>query len=228
MFSLLKLFGNHEIDAWRDEYTLVAAATLNRVAGDLLESFEEDLKEASWKDGLLRPGGFIAERVTPTVNAVARPVIEAFLKRANGALLEIVEHQTTWQYEPQSGGQDQHANDGWQDVAVAAGPLAGGVAVAAALPAMAVTTSTAVFGLVTTTAISWPVVVGGGAIAGIGIATGLLNAGKLWDKTEARLRKKIREHVVSILLRGTEKHPAVLEQLRDVLAKTAERAKRSC
>lgn len=228
MFALGNLFGNHEVDAWRDDYTLAAAATLNQVAGDLIADFESDLKNATWKDGLLGQSSFIAERVTPTVHAVARPVVDAFVNKANEALLSIVECQSTWQYEPMSGGEDHHAGGGMVNVALAAGPLAGGVATLAAVPLMAVTTSTAFFGLVTTTAISWPVVVGGGALATVGIATGLLNTGKLWDKTEARLRKKIREHVVSILLKGSEKQPAVLEQLSAVLEATAERAKKAC
>ncbi|URD60772.1 hypothetical protein M8312_13495 [Sphingomonas sp. KRR8] len=228
MFNLLNLFDNHEINAWRDDYTLAAAATLNQVAGDLIADFEKDLKQATWKEGLLAQSRFIAERVTPTVHAVARPIVDAFVDRANGALWRIVECHSTWQYEPMSGGEDHHADGGLADVALAAGPLAGGVAALAAVPAMAVTTSTAFFGLVTTTAISWPVVVGGGALAAVGIATGLLNTGKLWDKTEAPLRRKVREHVVSILLKGSEKHPAVLEQLIAVLEATAERAKKAC
>jgi hypothetical protein len=79
---------------------------------------------------------------------------------------------------------------------------------------------------VTTTAISWPIVIGGSALAGIGVATGVLNTAKIWDKTEARLRRKIRDHVVCALLQGRPGSPAILDQLKDVLDDAAKKAKK--
>ncbi len=223
--GLFNFFGHREIDEWRDQYTLAAAATLNTFAVQWIESFEEELKTATWKDGLLAQNSFIATRIAPRLQTEAAQVLDHIVEGANRALQRIVEHQAVWQCEP-SAPDVPDAFEGWQDVAVAAGPLAGGVVAAAALPTMAVTTSTAFFGLVTTTAISWPVVIGGGALAAIGVATGVLNTARIWDKTEARLRAKVRDHVVAVLLEGNPKHPSILEQLKRVLADAAAKAKK--
>lgn len=223
--NFLNLFGKHEIDVWRDDHTLVAASCLKEVAADLIASFEKDLKAASWKDGLIGQNAFIATNVNPRIHEMARPLVDYIVTRANEALARIVAHQAIWQYRPTVAPEGEAAFEGWQDVAVAAAPLAGGVATAVALPAMAVTTSAAFFGLVTTTAVSWPVVVGGGAVAAVGIGTGLINAGKIWDKTEARLRRKVQDHVVATLLVG-DRQPSVLKQLTDAFATTAKEAKR--
>lgn len=223
--NFLNLFRKHEIDAWRDDYTLAAASVLNEVATDLIASFEDDIKAASWKDGLLGQKAFIARNVDLRIHEMARPLVDRIITRANEALARIVAHQAIWQYRPTDAPAGEEAFEGWQDVAVAAAPLAGGVATAVALPAMAVTTSAAFFGLVTTTVVSWPVVVGGGAVAAVGIVTGMINAGKIWDKTEVRLRRKVHDHVVATLLVG-DRQPSVLEQLTDAFAATANEAKR--
>lgn len=74
--NFLNLFGKHEIDAWRDDYTLAAASILNEVAADLIASFEEDFKAASWKDGLVGQNAFIARSVNPRIHEMARPLID--------------------------------------------------------------------------------------------------------------------------------------------------------
>jgi hypothetical protein len=99
------------------------------------------------------------------------------------------------------------------------------MASAAAVPFAAVTTTTALFGLVSFTAISWPVVVGGSAVAAVGVATGVLNTAKLKDRTTARLRHRVSRFILSSLIEGTEGSPAVLQQLAAEFAHTARRAK---
>ena len=222
----MQLFGAHEIDAWRDDFTLLAAARLNGLAVDLIASFESDLATATWKDGLVGQSALLAKTVTPRIHEIAQPIVDQIIVRANEALASIVEYQAIWQYHrPTDVPGPEGALEGWKDIAVAAAPLAGGVATAAAIPTFAVTTSVAFFGLITTTVVSWPVLVGGTAAAGLAIATGVLNAGKIWDKAEARLRKKIHERVVATLLIG-EKQPAILEQIAEAFASTAKEAKK--
>ena len=219
------MFGAHEIDAWRDDFTLLAAASLNGLAVDLIASFESDLATATWKDGLVGQSAFLAKAVTPRIHELAQPIVDQIIMRANESLARIVEHQAIWQYRPTDVPDSEGALEGWKDIAVAAAPLAGGVATAAAIPTFAVTTSVAFFGLITTTVVSWPVLVGGTAAAGLAIATGVLNAGKIWDKAEARLRKNIHEQVVATLLIG-KKQPAILEQIAEAFAATAKEAKK--
>ena len=223
--NFLNLFVRHEIDVWRDDYTLMAASCLNDLAVDLIASFEDDLATASWKDGLVGQNAFIAKRVTPRIHERAGPLVEHIVQLANASLAGVVQHQAIWQYGPTDTPAGEGAFEGWKDVASAAVPLAGGVATAAALPTLAVTTTAAFFGLVTTTVVSWPVVVGGTALAGLAIATGVINTGKIWDKTEARLRNKVHDLVVATLLVGN-KQSSVLEQLSDSFMATAKEAKR--
>lgn len=87
------------------------------------------------------------------------------------------------------------------------------------------TTAVSWFGLVTVSTVSWPVVAIGGALAGTGIATGAINTARLRDKAEARLRVKARAHIAAALIRGTRKHPALLEQVTQTLAIAASQAK---
>ncbi|GEO02198.1 hypothetical protein NSE01_40300 [Novosphingobium sediminis] len=220
-----RIFLGHRIDDWASEYSLVAARTLNQVAADLIASAEQDVSNASLKDGLLAQSAFLQNSIAPKVREVAEPVAIEILNEANAALAAIVEEQAVWVRCPDYAEQPEGAFDGAKDIAAAAVPLAAGVATAASLPFAAVTTTTAWLGLVTTTTISWPVVLGGGALAGLGIATGLLNTAKIRDRTQARLRDRVRSFVVASLIGGDENSPSILQQLTAEFDHAAKRAK---
>jgi hypothetical protein len=226
MLDFTRIFGRHEIDIWRDEQTLSAAVVLNQLAADLACDFEKELEGATWKDGLIAPSRFIATRVAPTVRQVSEPIIEKIIDRANRDLQRIVQHQAVWNETAGNATEVDETAAALHDVAFAAAPLAGGLAAAAAVPVMGITTTTAFFGLVTTTAISWPVVVVGGAVAGAGIATGVLNTSRIWAKAESRLRNRIHSHVVATLVQGRPNKPSILEQLSALFARTAVQAKK--
>jgi hypothetical protein len=223
MFGLERLFGNHQIDGWRDDYTLLAAATLNQVAADLIAGFELEIARVSFMKGLGGYGPFIAKHVVPKVHVVSRPVVERLVEEANVALARIVAHQVHWHDRP-AGEPLSDEGGSWRDMALTAGPIAGGGALAAALPAAAVKTTTA-FLFITTTTISWPVALVGGSLAGVAIATGLLNAAKLLPNAQGRLRKLVRRQVVAMLIEGSAKHPAVLQQLTEAFERAAGEAK---
>ena len=227
MLSLVDLFGKHAVDEWRDDYSIMAASVLNQVAADLIISLDPKILKASWQDGLNGQSSFIAAQVAPVVRSAVEPVVARIMDEANEQLMEIVEYHAVWHDRPRGPEGSISAFDGWQDVAVAAGPLAGGAAIAIALPAMAVTTTTAWFGLVTLTAISWPVVAIGGTVAGVAVVTGALNTAKIWDKTAARLRSRVRDYVVATVIEGTPDQPSILMQLLDTLNNAAEQAKDS-
>ncbi|WP_066653654.1 hypothetical protein [Sphingomonas sp. CCH10-B3] len=220
-----RIFLGHRIDDWASEYSLVAARTLNQVAADLIASAEQDVSNASLKDGLLAQSAFLQNSIAPKVREVAEPVAIEILNEANAALAAIVEEQAVWVRGPDYAEQPEAAFDGAKDIAAAAVPLAAGVATAASLPFAAVTTTTAWLGLVTTTTISWPVVLGGGALAGLGIATGLVNTAKIRDRTKARLRDRVRSFVVASLIGGDENSPSILQQLTAEFDHAAKRAK---
>lgn len=220
-----RIFGDQRIDDWASDYTLIAARTLNQVAADLIVCAEQEIAQAGWKDGLIGPTAFVNERIAPLVRSVAEPAALQIVEEANAALLELVEAQAVWVREPEQADGPASMLDGVQDVAAAVVPLAAGAATVAALPFAAVTTTTAMFGLVTTTAISWPVVVGGGALAGLGLATGVLNTAKIWEKTEARLRERVRRFILATLIDGTDAAPSILQQLGREFALAARKAK---
>lgn len=220
-----RIFLGHQIDEWASEWTLIAARTLNQVAADVIVSAEEDIGKIGLKDGLLKPSAFIQSKVAPPVRAVAESVATKIVEEANTALLELVNAQADWTRGPEHSEGTDGIFEGATDVAIAAAPLAAGLTSAAALPFAAVATTTGWFGLVTTTTISWPIVVGGGALAGLGLATGIVNAAKLRDRTQARLRKRVRQFVLNSLIGGNQQHPAVLQQLTAEFELAAERAK---
>ncbi|MDH7974540.1 hypothetical protein QH494_20310 [Sphingomonas sp. AR_OL41] len=220
-----RIFAGQKLDEWASDYTLVAARTLNQAAADLIVCAEEQITKVGLKDGLFGQATFIQERIAPMVRAVAEPVAIMILDEANSALLELVKEQAVWVRVPEHAEEPDGAFDGARYVAAAAVPLAAGVATAAALPFAAVTTTTAWLGLVTTTAISWPVVVGGGAIAGLGLATGVFNTAKIRDRTLTHLRKRVRRFIVASLIEGSEQCPAILQQLASEFDRAVKRAK---
>lgn len=215
MRSLLDIFGSREFDDWRDRQIFAAAKTLNQLAADLIRELDPALKTATWREALLTPQSFIAETVAPRLRAKSEPIIEMLVAGANGSLAQLARYEAVWTRRPEAPIAAAGALEGAGDLALAAGPIAAGTAIAAALPGMAVTTSAGLLGtgLFATTIISWPVVAVGGAAIGVAVATGALNAGRVWGAAEVRLRRRVSAYVSATLVRGTAEHPAVLEQL---------------
>jgi hypothetical protein len=69
------------------------------------------------------------------------------------------------------------------------------------------------------------VVVGGGALAGLGLATGVFNTAKIRDRTLTRLRKRVRRFIVASLIEGSEESPAILQQIAAEFDRAAKRAR---
>lgn len=226
LLNFANFFGRHEIDEWRDDASLAAAAVLNQAASDLLVALEPEIMKSSLVDSLIGVDAFIASRVSPLVRAVIEPIVTRLMEEANLRLGEIVEHQAVWYDRPDAPGPRPQALDGWQDMALAAGPLAGGAAIAVALPAMAISTTTTWLGLVTLTTISWPVVAIGGTIAGVAVATGAMNFAKIPDKARARLRIKVRDYVSGLIIDGSSEHPSIISRVIESIDRAAEQAKR--
>lgn len=226
MWGLGRWFGSREIDAWRDDFTLLAARTFNQLATDILNDLDKSLGLVGLKVGLLGQRRYIAKEVAPAVRATAEPIVIRLVAEANEALGEIVQHRAIWSRSPEPAEDAPTSFEGWQEIGATAAPLAGGVALAASLPAASVATTATWFGLVTITTIKWPVILIGAPVAAIAIATGLLSAAKIREKAEARLRIRVREFVVAALIRGKPHQPAILEQLTTLFADAAEEAKK--
>lgn len=226
MFSFARMFARREIDQWRDEFNLLASATLNKLAAELIESVGSDINSVTWREGVFAQSGFLARKVAPLVHAATEPVVDSIMTQANRGLAQIVEHHALCSVVPGATDTAGSSFEGWADIATATGPLVGGGVLAAVLPAAAVTTTTAWFGLVTASTVNWPIVIGGGALAGVAVATGAVNAARIKDKAEARLRRRARNLIVTYLLEGTAKQPSILAQLTRALDDAAEQAKR--
>lgn len=225
MFGLQRLFDKRAIDGWREEQVLRAAATLNQLAADVVSGFEKDIASATLRESLFSQQRFLADKVAPRVRSAADEVIKQLVAAANEDLGKLAQHCAVWHDRPNGTLNEQAAFDGWSDVATAGAPLAAGAAVASTLPIIGVTTTTAFFGLVTTTAISWPVVLVGGSFAGVALVTGVFKVSQLRDKFDARLRHKIHAYVVATLIKGSVASPAILEQLAQLYQDAATRAK---
>lgn len=224
--SLLNcIFASREIDRWAAEHKLAAERRLNQVAADLIASAEAEIAKVGLLDGLIGQSAFIADRIAPMVRTVAEPVAYEILDAANRALPDVVAEMAQWSLQPEHAEGQEHAFEGAKDILSAAVPLVGGAAGAAAVPFAAVTTTTALFGLVSFTAISWPIVIGGVALAAAGLATGALNTGKIKGRSKVRLRERTRQFIKASLIEGSEKSPSVLKQLAAEFDRTAQKAK---
>lgn len=223
------LFGRSAVAQWLSDHTIVAARTLTQVAADLIRESDALVKEADWQSAILSPADFVTSTIAPMVRETSEPVAVAILEDANRDLARIAQHQAVWTRSPNQDAGKANDYGAFFDVATAAGPIAAGVATAAAIPMAAVSTVTsgiAWLGLgVTSTVISWPVVVGGGALAGLGIATGAFNGARLQDKIYSRLRTRAREYITASLLGGDEANPSILIQLTTQFERVAEAAR---
>ncbi|MBB5684448.1 hypothetical protein [Sphingobium boeckii] len=226
MIHLLNILGRSEIDEWRDHWSSAAALVINDLAVSLQEKFDGDISNSGFTDALVRQRGFIVTKVEPHLRMVTIPVIEKIVDEANVALRQIANHHAVWQERPLLVQLPDGSVDGLRDVAMTAAPFAAGAATAVALPAMAVTTSAAWFGLVTVTAISWPVVIGGSTLAAVAFAIGSYRGKGMKDRAHERLRKSVHQHVVATLIKGDDKQQAILQQVITLLQETAREARR--
>lgn len=86
MLGLNRLFGNREIDAWRDDFSLLTAAVLNQAAAGLVVALDAEVGKAGWIDSLIGQSAFIATRVAPLVRTEIDPIAADIMANANAAL----------------------------------------------------------------------------------------------------------------------------------------------
>ena len=223
--SIANFFLKRRLQSWRDDEFYAAALVLRQLAADLVDEASRQVAALPKLELLTQSGSFLSAKLAPLVREASEPVMLRLTEQANKHLSELLCFSAIWASAPTD---DPSSNrlDGWQEVALASAPLAGGVAAAASLPTIAVTTTASMFGLVTTTAISWPVVIGGGVVAGSLVATGIWNSAQLIDRLRLRLQRKATEQIIATLLTG-RKSKALLEQYADILDQTVAQARRA-
>ncbi|WP_265571052.1 hypothetical protein [Sphingomicrobium nitratireducens] len=220
---LTSLFVTNRLHEWREDQYVGAGLVLHQFATDLIEYVDADIDALSNRVLATKQATYIARTVLPMIKERSRPLMDKLSAKANRDLEALAHEAAIWAESPTDEPRESYL-EGMPDVALAAGPIAGGVATAMAIPAAAVTTTTGIFGFFATTTISWPIVASGGLVAGGLIATGLWNASRITDKMRARLRKKSREFILATVLIG-KKHPSLLEQFARHLDAVVERAR---
>lgn len=192
----MRLFGRGEIRRWRDLHVAMARAVLQQAAADLVESFDADLSQADWRDGLIEQTRFVATRIAPVVRQVADPLARRVIEEADRALQPIAYHHLQWRPLPADISLMRDMMEELGDWAAAGGAALSGLMRGAAttLPS------------------------GGGP--GRGPAPG----DWMRLKAEARLRAKVQAYVQASVVRGPKGRPALLEHVTELLREAARHA----
>ena len=208
---------------WRDRHSVAAMTSLNEAWRNLRPVVVNCVDRVGWIEALRSPNAFIRDQVDPEIAGHFAPIIANNVDLARTELKALFSKEWAVDTEIASTDDQEHHHDAALDVLKGVAPLAGGIAVGAALPSAAVLSGTALLGLVATSTVSMPVVFGGLALAGAGIATGAINTNGLREKAKKRMMARIDHHVARSLLdpKFDEKRPAVLARLLDSYKTTA-------
>lgn len=226
MDFLRHLFRNHPIDDWASEQILIAGKVLNQLAAELIMVAEPIIVSQGLKNSLIRPNALIDKEIAPLVRNAVEPVVAALFDSANAALRLLADCEAVFTTAPGHHQDTPSHFEGTAEVAWAVVPIASGAAVAAGLPFAAVTTTTAWFGLgAATTVISWPILVGGSALAALGVAYGGVRGLQLPDRVYAHSRRRVRDFIVTAVMHGTAEAPSIFQQVEAEILRAAKEAK---
>ncbi len=200
---------------WRDKHTVLATLTLNRRWQDLKPAIETKLEQVPWKSAIAAPTKYIKNEIDPLLAAELAPLAAKLVKDAHDDLSSVIEQQIEVDPAMADRSTDEHHLETAVDLLESLVPLAGGLAMGAALPSMAVVSGTAAFGLVATSTVSVPILAGGLAIAGLAVATGAVKANQLYALRSSRMKARVASHVEQALLSVdmNAAHPSVLARI---------------
>lgn len=181
-----------QIRDWRDHWTVEAEIQLRRLWAVRKVSLETQVKALSHKDlALVRTGYNPAPGVDDLVGAIVYAA-NALVAEADESLNEIVAHHLRIE----AAAADAHGGAGFDigqlvSLGKSAAPIAAAAGLGIALPGLATTTSAALFGLVTTTTVSVPILAAG--IGGVAVlsALGVVSVSGLRADQERRLGEAI-------------------------------------
>ncbi len=183
------------VQEWRDDHLLRAPLTLLDSWEELRPWLVSRVAELPLPRLLLNRETFIDEELLPFATTQFGQAARAVLRNARSNLQELASEQAelTPMFDASA-----HSSRPWDALADTAGSVSaifGGAALASALPAAAITTTVGFLGFGAATVISWPVLIGGGAVAGTALATGLVRASKLKSRQADILMSRIDELV---------------------------------
>lgn len=204
-----------KIMEWRDRQSSAAMMSLNRAWRDFRPVIVEQLASVGWGEALRSPNAYIRDNVNPKIVAYFEPIIAENVRSARRELEALLCKDLIIDTKVAHSTDGEDFYEAALDVLKSVAPLAGGLAVGAAIPSMAVLSGTAMLGLVATSTISLPVVFGGLAVAGAGVATGAIKTSALRTNATKRMLAKVDRQVARSLLEPEmdERQPAVLARL---------------
>lgn len=193
----MRLFGRGEIRRWRDAHVAMARAVLQQAAADLVESFDADLSQADWRDGLIEQTRFVATRIAPVVRQVAEPLARRVIEEADRALQPLAWHHLQWQPLPVDANLMRDMMEELGDWAAAGGA--------------------ALTGLMRGAARTLPI--------GGGLGLGGQSADWVRLRAEVRLRAKVQAYVYATVVQGPKGRMALLEHTIELLRDAARHAR---
>lgn len=212
-----------EILEWQDRHSLDAEVALGRLWSDLRPQIAERLEEISWRSAIANPNAFIRSEIDPILAEKFTPKVQRLIEIARDDLASSVENTLELDHSIEAIEEGEEHLQAATDVLTGLMPLAGGLIMGASLPSLAIASGTAMFGLVATSTISMPLLLGGLALSGAAIATGAVKTSKLHALRTRRMLARIDRHVhYAILSRDTEaERKSVLARLRNAYAEAA-------
>lgn len=211
---------------WRDHWTLEAEMLLRGAVATRMEALGAAIRALPVKELALARTGHHALPMVEEIVGAAADAAASVVQQAQGALATIVTDLLNITAQPGSKAAPGAMNaDDLKALGLAAAPFAAAAGLGLALPAMAVTSGTAMLGLVATSAVSVPILVAGiGGIAALS-AFGAINLPALRTDQEDRLVAAIQADLEARLFApaGEGRPPSLLAQLEAAFADTAAR-----
>lgn len=203
--------------------------TLARRWQDLKPQIEAQLEDVTWYQATVSPSDFIVKEIDPLLLSGIADSVARIISDAQADLLAIMEHQLAEIMPLQGVGHDSSSRQELTDIFTSIAPLAGGLALGAAIPSMAVVSGTVAFGLIATSTVSMPILLGGLAVAGGAVATGVIKTSNLRRVRSKRIFRRVQEHVdqavLSLALPTTDTRPrSVLLQIHEAIDTAADKA----
>lgn len=229
VFQPQALLARRQILEWRDKHKIAANLALTRNWQDLVPQVEAKLDEVTWYQASVSPSDFIISEIDPILVQGFSACVSRLVAEAQADLLAIMDHQLVEVSALGAIDQDDPSLSVLIDIFKGISPLAGGLALGAALPSMAVVSGTTAFGLVATSTISMPILIGGLVLAGGAVATGVVETSKLREVRSKRMLKRVRRHVDQAVFsldihKSEDRKKSIILQIHDSLDTAVETA----
>ena len=185
---------------WRDTHSAAAMLAFNALWRDLRPTIEDRLSDLSYKSALVEPHAYIAREIDPLLAQTFGGETDRLVNEARDDLATLTRCDIALDGTIDNTDDLEDRLTAAQDVLEGLVPLAGGIAMGAALPSFAVASGTAMFGLLATSTVSLPMLAVGLTVAGTGVAVGAIKTSTLHARVTKRMMARIDRHVAAAIL----------------------------